>query len=334
MAADQGGLGEFERIAAYFAPLARDVPEALGLKDDAALLDVPAGQSVAISTDALVEGVHYLPDDPADLVARKALRVNLSDMAAMGAAPIGYTVALALSKRLAAAAAEQWLAGFARGLEADQRSFGARLFGGDSVGTPGPTTITVTVFGLVGRGRAMRRAGAAAGDDLWVSGTIGDAAAGLDALQGRLDGLAPADHAMLADRYRLPRPRIALGLGLAGLASAGLDVSDGLIQDLGHVLEASGVAAVVERDAIPLSGALAPAVARDGSLWRRVLGGGDDYELLFTARAGDRTKVEAAARAADTPVSRIGRIEAGRGVRVVDGSGQSVPVPVAGWRHA
>ena len=324
--ADKPTLGEFGRIARFFAPLAAGAPGALGLTDDAALVDCPPGERLVVTVDAMVEGVHFLSTDPPDLVARKLIRVNLSDLAAMAAWPVGYflTTALPTSR------GDEWLAGFAAGLAQDQAEFGITLLGGDSVSTPGPVSLTLTALGRVAVGAEVRRSGARAGDLVFVSGTIGDGALGLDAARGQLDGLLDvADVAFLADRYRLPRPRVVLGPLLSGLAGAMMDVSDGLVGDLGHICQVSGVAGVIEAGRVPLS----PAAALLPDRMATVLTGGDDYELLFTASPEREAAVMAAAAAAGVPVTAIGRIEAGQGVRVLDGAGSEIPLDGVGWRH-
>lgn len=315
-------LGEFERIGRFFRPLA--APGALGLTDDAALLAPAPGHVLVVTADALVEDVHFRAADPPDLVARKMLRVNLSDLAAMGARPLGYVMTTALPRRCGT----DWLAGFSAGLAADQAEFGIGLLGGDSVATPGPITLSLTAFGEVPVGQAIRRNGARPGDGVFVTGTVGDGALGLCALQGGLpEDLSDADRAFLADRYLLPRPRTAVGPALRGVATAMLDVSDGLVGDLGHIAQTSGVGAEIERDRVPLSPAARAAVTRDSALWGAILGGGDDYELLFTART------EAPDVVRGVPVHRIGRVVAGAGVRVLDDAGRSVTVPGSGYRH-
>lgn len=324
--ADKPALGEFGRIARFFAPLASAAPGALGLTDDAALVDCPPGERLVVTVDAMVEGVHFLADDPPELVARKLVRVNLSDLAAMAARPVGYFLTTALPK----SRGDDWLAGFAAGLAQDQAEFGITLLGGDSVSTPGPVSLTLTALGRVPAGAEVRRGGARPGDLVFVSGTVGDGALGLEAAQGKLDGLLePADVAYLADRYRLPRPRVGLGPRLSGLASAMMDVSDGLVGDLGHICEVSGVAGVIEAGQVPLSVAAAKLPDR----LETILTGGDDYELLFTVPPERRDAVTAAADAAGVPVTTIGRIEAGQGVRVLDGEGREMALAGIGWRH-
>ncbi|HXP31454.1 MAG TPA: thiamine-phosphate kinase [Stellaceae bacterium] len=320
-------LSEFERIARFFAPLA--APGALGLMDDVALIDGPPGAQYVLKTDAIVEGVHFRPDDPPKQVGQKLLRVNLSDLAAKGATPVGYLLMTAL----APSRDEAWLAEFAAGLAADQATFGIGLLGGDSVATPGATTLSVAAIGRVAAGRAVLRRGARPGDRIYVSGTLGDAALGLKAAAGGLAGIDAAARAFLIDRYRLPQPRLALGLALVGTARAMIDISDGLVADLGHICEVSGVGAVVEVALLPLSHAAKASLAGEPALLASVLGGGDDYELLFTAPpATEATLAELGARLG-VAVTVIGRIEAGQGVRVLDPEGHPVAVPVAGYQH-
>lgn len=326
------GLGEFERIDRFFAPLSRGAAGAFGLTDDAALLpEAPDGSAWVVTVDALVASVHFLAADPTGLIARKALRVNLSDLAAMGARPYGYTLVLALPSDLADP--ERWLEGFADGLRRDHEEYGVHLLGGDSVSTPGPITVSVTAFGSVPRDRPLRRSGARAGDDLWVSGSIGDSAFGLAVLTGAA-GSSPDDDAFLTGRYHLPQPRVELGPALVGLASAALDVSDGLVQDAGHIARRSGVAVVLEAEMVPLSPAARRRIDGRPDLRHAALTGGDDYELLFTAPAAARDRVIEAAATAGVAVTRMGAIEAGAGVRVVGPDGRRLDgYERGGWSH-
>lgn len=326
--------GEFELVARYFAPLARDFPGAYGLLDDAALVAARPGHELAIKTDAIVGGVHFLADDPPELVSRKALRVNLSDLAAKGAIPRAYLLDLMLPETVT----EQWVAAFAGGLAEDQDEYGVRLIGGDTNLTPGPVTIAVTALGEVAAGQMIRRSGARAGDAVFVTGTIGDAALGLEVLRGRLPGLDTGAAGFLVGRYRLPQPRVTLGPRLSGLASAAIDVSDGLIADLRHVCEASGMSALVEAPRVPLSGAAKAALALRPDLFATVLTGGDDYEILFTASRESATKLAELSRALDVPIAGIGHLRAlangeGAGVRVAEASGQPVAFEREGWTH-
>lgn len=316
-------LGEFELIDRLLKPLARGYPGALELTDDAALVDLPPGRQLVVAKDAMVADVHFLASDPPELVAGKLLRVNLSDLAAMGAEPLGYLTVLARPPRIG----DAWLKRFAAGLAADQERFGCHLLGGDTVGTPGPLTLTLTILGTVPKGQALLRSGAKPGDDVWVSGTLGDAALGLRVLRGLA---ASEDEALaLVDRYRTPRPRLALGQALRGLATAAIDVSDGLLADLGHVLEESRVGARVEAALLPLSpeGRGMPG-AREAAL-----AGGDDYELLFTAPSARRAEVEALAGRLDHGLTRVGAIRAGAGLEVVDTDGAPLALDRIGWRH-
>jgi len=306
---------EFALIARHFAPLAG--PGALGLGDDAALLDPPPGRQLVLAADAMVAGVHFLPDDPSETIGRKLLRVNLSDLAAMGAAPLGYLMTLALPRGLP----DAWLAAFAAGLAADQRAFGLTLLGGDTVGTDGPLTLSLTIIGHVAPGQALRRVGALPGDLLCVTGTIGDGALGLRVLR---DGLADAE-GHLARRYRLPEPRLALGQALAGAAHAALDVSDGLVQDVGHLCRAAGCGAIIDAAAVPLSPAARACVTADPALLSVVLTGGDDYELAV-AMPSDAVLPEG--------VTRIGRFVSGPPVVVVHAAdGTAMPLAKGGWSH-
>jgi thiamine-monophosphate kinase len=320
-------VGEFERIRRFFAPLGG--PGALDLLDDAALVDCRAGQRLVITADAIVEGVHYLPVDPPELVARKLLRVNLSDLAAMGARPLHYLLTTALP----ASCGVDWVAAFARGLDEDQRRFQVSLLGGDSVATPGPAALSLTAIGEVAAGMEIRRSGALVDDLVWVSGTIGDAYLGLAVLRGAYRHLAPEHRAELIRRFRIPEPRVELGPRLAGLAHAMIDVSDGLLADLGHICETSNVAARVEVETLPLSPAAKEIVQRRMDLRVSLVAGGDDYELLFTAPAGATKAIEELSAGLDLPITMIGLIERGRGVRLVDSEGRAIPVDHAGYRH-
>lgn len=316
---------EFALIARHFRPLAGE--GALDLLDDAAVLDIPPGRRLVIAADAMVEGVHWLPEDPPETVGRKLLRVNLSDLAAMGAAPLGYLMTTSFARGIP----EAWIAGFVRGLAEDQREFGLSVLGGDTTGTPGPTCLSLTILGTVAPDAVLRRAGARAGDEIWVSGTIGDGALGLRVLRGELPGDADG---YLARRYRVPEPRLALGQAIAGLARAGMDVSDGLVQDLGHLCRAAGCGAEIEAAAVPLSPDARALLARDPALLPALLTGGDDYELLFAAAPADAGAILARAAAAGMAVTRIGRFLAGQpevAVRAPDGA--AMPLARGGWSH-
>jgi thiamine-monophosphate kinase len=321
-------VGEFELIARYFAPLARDFEGAGGLQSDNAFLPADARHDLVVKTDTIVAGVHFLTDDRPGRVAAKALRVCLSDLAAGGATPFVYQLSLALPSTWE----EAWVADFAKGLAADQRRFGIVLCGGDTVVTPGPLTITITAFGRVGRGKGVTRSGARAGDELWVSGTIGDGALGLLVARGGLPALTARQRAHLEDRYRRPQPRSSLGPLLPGIASAMADVSDGLLADAGHIADASRLSVSVERGDVPLSPAARAALAANPRLWANVLGGGDDYELVMAVPARRGPALQAAARTAGLRITRIGRFARGSGVTVTAG-GKVLEAPRKGYVH-
>lgn len=321
------GLGEFGRIRQFFAPLAG--PGGLGLMDDAALVACRPGHQLVVTVDALVEGVHYLPQDPPGLVAKKLLRVNLSDLAAKGARPLHYLLTTALPRTLG----DGWVERFAAGLAEDQLLFGVDLLGGDSVATPGPAVLSLTALGEVATGAEIRRSGAHPGDRVWVSGTIGDAYLGLRVLRGEYPALVPAERAALAARFQLPQPRTALGPRLAGIAHAMCDVSDGLVADLGHLCEASGCGATVELAAVPLSDAAKTVIAEGRAAPEALATGGDDYELLFAAPPEASAAIERLAAELALPIAAIGSIEAGGAVRLVDADGRPVPIAAPGYRH-
>ncbi len=321
--------GEFELIERFFAPLAKDFPGALALEDDAALIDVEPGYRLVVTIDALVAGVHYFADDPPALIARKLLRVNLSDLAAMGAKGCAYLLALALPRDTDAA----WLEGFAEGLRADSQEFGVSLAGGDTVATDGPATLALSALGQVPEGGELRRAAAKVGDRIFVSGSIGDGALGLRVLNGELDGLAQRHRDYAIERYRLPRPRLTLGQRLVGLAHAAIDISDGLIADLGHVCEASGVGAEIQAALMPKSDAARIAVALDPGLLSALMTGGDDYELLFTVAPEGADTVAGLSRDLDLPLTPIGFITAKPGVDIADAEAAGIVLEGSGFRH-
>jgi thiamine-monophosphate kinase len=321
------GLGEFGRIREYFAPLAG--LGSLDLTDDAALLDCPPGYHLVVTVDQLVEGVHFLPDDSPELVGRKLMRRNLSDLAAMGATPRYYLVTSALPKTHD----DEWVRRFAEGLAEDQHRYGLALLGGDSTSTRGPPTLTLTAIGHVAAGQEIRRKGAQPGDHVWVTGTIGDAFLGLKVLRGEYPNLAPEHSDSLVARFQLPEPRCNIGPSLAGIAHAMIDVSDGLVADLGHICKTSGVAATVELVLVPLSLAARELAAADPALLATLIAGGDDYELLFAAPPDAAEEIVSLSRSLELPIVKIGTMEAGKGVRVVDDKGREVSLPAAGWRH-
>jgi thiamine-monophosphate kinase len=319
-------IGEFDLIARWFTRPAQRA--ALGVGDDCALLQPSPGMQLAVSSDLLVEGRHFLSTVPPERLGHKALAVNLSDLAACGAVPLAYTLALALPRVDTA-----FLDGFSRGLHALADAHGIELVGGDT--TAGPLAICITVFGEVPPSQALLRSGARAGDALWVShprqGGIGDARLALAVFRGEV-ALRGEDFERVRARMEQPTPRNALGLALRGVATSAIDVSDGLLGDLRHVLARSGVGATLEADAVPMSAVL----AAQPPAWRRecTLAGGDDYELLFTAPPSADAALEAAAEAAGCAVTRIGRIEAASaGLRVVDGTGRAIDAAFAGFDH-
>ncbi len=320
-------MDEFALIVELFAPLARDAPGAFDLTDDGALIEVAADRRLVVTKDMIAAGVHFLADDPPGLVARKLLRINLSDLAAMAARPRAYLLALALPR----GTDEDWLRSFAAGLGEDQALYDVHLIGGDTVTTGGPFVASLTAFGEVAAGRELRRSGARVGDSVVVSGTLGDAALGLEALRGKLKGLDEAGQEALVARFRLPQPRVALGTRLSGLAHAAIDVSDGLVADLGHVCETSGVGAEIEVARLPLSPAARVALASEPGLRIAVLTGGDDYEIAFAA-AADAPLAELSADL-DLPLTVIGRFVEGAGVAVIDEDGAPLDLPTTGYTH-
>ncbi len=321
--------GEFDLIARFFEPLSRAAPGAFALGNDGALLTPPEGASLVVTKDLMVAGVHYPEGEDPAILARRLLRVNLSDLAAMGADATAYALGLALP----ADVGDDWVEAFAAGLGLDQETFGVALIGGDTVATQGPAVLSLTAFGTVEGDACLTRSGAGAGDDIYVSGTIGDATLGLRAVQGGLAALAPEDRQALAARFRLPEPRLALGAALVGLASCAIDVSDGLVADLGHLCAESGVAARIEADAVPLSDPARRALAGGEAAIADLITGGDDYELLFCAPPPARGDIDALGFRLDLALTRIGAIESGQGVTVVDADGQPLALGRLGYQH-
>ena len=313
--------GEFELIARHFTrPVSR---AALGVGDDCALLRVDPGMQLAVSCDMLVEGRHFLPTVAPDRLGHKALAVNLSDLAACGAEPLAFTLALALPR-----ADDEFAAGLAQGLFALAQRHGIELVGGDT--TAGPLNICITVIGQVPPGQALLRSGAQSGDDIWVSGLLGDARLALEVYRGTVS-LGGPDFEQVRRAMELPQPRVALGLALRGVASSAIDLSDGLLGDLGHILQRSGAGAQVQVEMLPRSAVLA---AQDAALQRTcVLAGGDDYELVFTAPPERRHKVLAAAQRAGLTVTRCGVITAEPGLQVLAAAGRPVPTTLRGFDH-
>lgn len=325
--------GEERLIARYFHPLATH-PAALRLVDDAAALEPPPGCDLVLKTDGLIGGVHFFPEDPADAVAKKALRVNLSDLAAKGARPLGFLLALALPKEVG----PEWLEPFARGLGEDAELFAFPLLGGDTDCTPGPPTISVAAVGAVPHGKMVLRSGARPGDRVVVTGTIGDAALGVllrrDPMKAGQWGLGRDHQDCLESRYLLPQPRNALIEALRAYATAAMDISDGLAGDLAKLCRASGVAAGVDIWRVPLSDAARAARDKEPSLVETILTGGDDYEVLATLPADDLHDFSEAARTANVKVTEIGRIAAGEGtVRFVSEHGEVLSFARPSFSH-
>ncbi|MDG6095343.1 thiamine-phosphate kinase [Acetobacter sp. AN02] len=309
---------EFSFIRRHFRQLA--AREALDLTDDAAVFAPPPGREIVIAADAMVENVHFLPGDPPSTIGRKLLRANLSDMAAMAAIPFAWLLTVALP----AGFEEAWFAEFCTGLAEDQRLFGVGLLGGDTTSTTGPLALSLTILGHCAPGQALLRSGAAEGDSLWVTGTLGDGALGLRALRGEI-----ADPTgWLTERYHLPRPR--LGMALAGVTSAAIDISDGLVQDAGHLARESGLALRIEAARLPLSDA---ARAAGDTAVDAALCGGDDYELLLAVPPEKEAELQREAERAGVAVTRIGMFSSGSGVTVYGPDNRPMVLQNPGWSH-
>lgn len=324
-------IGEFDIIAKYFAPLAADCKGAFELGDDVASL---SSIDAIVTKDLLVEGVHFRARDALSAVAKKALRVNLSDLAAKGARPVGYLLGCVWPLGVK----EEAIAEFAAGLREDQDLYKIALMGGDTtahLAKGAPLTISVTMIGTNGSAGMIRRSGAKLGDDIYISGTIGDAGLGLAALSGEIK-ISAAHKSYLAGRYQLPSPRVSLGGALGGHASASIDVSDGLIADAGHIAEQSKVAIDLMADKIPLSDAARSWLQKEAdsdAAFARLASFGDDYEILFTAPASRRRSIEMASQVTKTPVARIGTVAKGKGVRLLNSSGAPIGITKAGFDH-
>lgn len=319
---ERGGSAEDRLIADYFRPLVTH-PGALGLGDDAALLTPPPGYDLVLTTDGVISGVHFFPNDAADAIARKALRMNLSDLAAKGAAPLGFLLSVALAKNFES----DWLAEFARGLAADIETYGIALLGGDTDRTPGLLSVSITAVGSVPAGTMVRRSTARPGDCIFVSGSIGDAALGLvlrdDAAAGPRWRLSQDAAGHLASRYLLPQPRNALADAVRLHASAAMDVSDGLAGDLAKLCRASGVTATIDAARVPLSDAARAVVTAEPAMLETVFSGGDDYEILCSVAPNNAAAFRAAAQDAGVPVTTIGAMAAGSAPpRILGADGQ------------
>ncbi|MCG7913951.1 MAG: thiamine-phosphate kinase [Candidatus Thiodiazotropha weberae] len=315
---------EFALINQYFKQLTTPRQDVvLGVGDDAALLQVAEDNLLVVSVDTLVSGVHFFEDVAADALGHKALAVNLSDMAAMGAEPSWATLALTLPE-----VDEKWIAGFCRGFAGLANRFNVSLVGGDT--TSGPLSITVQIHGVVAQHQVMRRDGAQVGDDIYVTGTLGDAAQGLKLLQSA-QALTAGQQTMI-DRLERPQPRVEAGLALRHLAHSAIDLSDGLLADLGHILTQSGVGATLQLDQLPLSAELRAAMGDDKD-WSRIVSAGDDYELCLTLPVACREAVAGVARQLSLPISRVGCIEADPGLRCFDQQGEPWHPPQLGFDH-
>ena len=332
--ADKGSEDEFDLIKRHFAPLSVGAPGALNLTDDAAILELAPGKRLVAATDALVAGVHFLADDPAGDIAKKLVRVNLSDLAAMGATPFAMLLAAVFPKNTN----DDWMTAFSTGLGEDVAEFGVPLVGGDTVAVDGIKpllTLALTALGHVPGDQALTRQGADVGDGIYVSGTLGDGLVGLEVAKGGWEALSSAHRDFVLQRFRLPTPRLGLGQALLGVASAAIDISDGLLGDLDHICDWSGVGAEISAHALPLSKATQTALRIEPGLPGRILGGGDDYELLFTAPAVHNEMIRDRAEKESVRVTKIGTIveNSGKGVVVTDLETLGLELPRSGYRH-
>lgn len=321
-------MNEFDLIARYFAPLAT-APGAFGLKDDAAVIPSRPGFDLVVTTDQIAEGTDFFKHDPPDTIAKKALRVNLSDLAAKGAGPEHYLLNLSLPHAMT----EEWLAGFAAGFREDQTRYGLSLLGGDTSATEGPLAIAIVAFGYVPHGEIVKRSGARPEQALYVTGSIGDSAGGLAIFKREKHALTEAQRDYLIARYRVPEPPVDFGVRfLRDLASASIDISDGLIADLGHVAAASGVKIEIEAKAVPRSEALRAFWGDAPEAIVRAATSGDDYQIAFTADPAREADIHDAAAMSHVAVTRIGRTLAGEGVVLLH-DGQALNIPRSGYRH-
>jgi thiamine-monophosphate kinase len=320
---------EFNLIEKYFLPLSKGGTGAFNLKDDAASLDLPANQSLIVTTDALVENVHFLSSDSPKDIAAKLLSVNLSDLAAMGAKPLSYNLILGASKNIT----ERWIKSFSDSLATEQRKYSISLIGGDTVRSNGPLFLGITAMGFLEKGTELRRFGAKFTDDIWVSGVIGDAAAGLKIATGEL-GVANKDYEQyLLSKYRKPIPRIDLGLKLKGIANATIDVSDGLISDLAHICRFSKLGANVFIESIPISEALVEVIKVDRNYYELVLNGGDDFELLFTADKSSYDEILSISNNLGVPITKIGELNRLDRINILDSDGVDYNLKKFGYSH-
>jgi thiamine-monophosphate kinase len=322
-------LGEFEIIKTYFAPLSQSEKGSFNLTDDAAVIDIPDGMSMVVTTDTLVEGVHFLSDDLPENIAKKLLRVSLSDLAAMGSVPAFYNLSIATK----IGTTSDWFRAFAGGLLADQIQFGITLIGGDTVATSGPLTLSLTAMGFVAKGKAISRGGAKLGDDIWVSGLIGDAALGLRAATGKLSSISEENKKYLISRYTKPAPQTLLGPKLSNHVNSAIDISDGLVGDLDHICETSKLGADIQITDIPLSRAANILVTEKPDYIDLILSGGDDFELLFTADKSFRAVAKSLTEMLDVNLTKIGVMVCRRSIEIFDENGNKYVIKNNGYTH-
>ena len=322
-------MNEFEFIASQLKPLASAFTGALNLGDDAAVLTPEKGQEFVVTTDALTAGVHFFAKDPPHLIAQKCLRVNLSDIAAMGAAPYCYSLALMLPEQTS----QGWLSEFCDGLRADQDDHNVHLSGGDTTSTNGPLSVAITMIGTVPAGKALKRSTARIDDDIWVTGTIGDAAMGLQALKGALPTIDAAARHSLVRRYHVPQPRNRIAPTLRNVATSAIDISDGLAADLGHICEASGVSAQISASKIPVSDHVLSLLNTSDVTLEALLRGGDDYELLFTANPKRNREVNMLSSEFNLKISKIGTVTTDLESVLINQDGTMLTLSRRGFRH-
>ena len=334
MVAHNSGAGEFDLIEKYFKNLASKGAPAFALTDDAAVISLLRDKELVITTDTLVAGVHFFGTEDAKIIARKAVRVNLSDLASMGAKPYGYLVSLALPDAMNDPyEREQWVKSFTQGLQMEQDEFGWMLLGGDTVKAKGSLTISITALGTVGHKTALHRFNAVSDDLIYVSGTLGDSALGLIVLQGILDVKDKQERDYLIERYHLPRPRVELGMALVGTANSAIDISDGLAGDLAHICKASGLGAQIFDYKLPISVAAGNVLERNSLYKNRLWNGGDDYELLFTVPEIKAAEIEVIGKKLNIPLTRIGSMTHSEKITMFDNQGKEISFKQDGYRH-
>ena len=322
-------LNEFELVKRHLEPLVLDREAAASLKDDCAVFGISSGHEVAISVDTLIADIHFFKNDPPKQIAQKVLRVNLSDLASSGAEPKFYFLAMSLPSTIGM----DWIEQFCLGLGADQTKFGISLLGGDTTSTPGPLSLTVTVIGEVPKGKAIRRGGAIEDEDVYLTGVIGDAALALSLIKTKgLDSVSK-NFPVLLERYRLPQPRTVLAPDLRQIASACIDISDGLAADLEHICKTSGIAADIKISLLPISDAARVLIKEDKKKWETIISGGDDFELLFTAQPKFSSVIKRLSKEKNIQINCIGKTKKGSGVRFFDSKGKLFAVKKRGWQH-